>query len=120
MEKKWVLSGAILAAAAVGLGAFGAHALKDFLAQTGRTEVFQKATEYQFYHALAFLAISKLEAKKSVFFLLLVGTLIFSGSLYALCMTQVKVFGAITPIGGLMMIAGWLTFAFQTYTAKTK
>ncbi len=113
MEKKIIVSGAILAALAVGLGAFGAHALKDFLQQTGRFEVFQTATQYQFYHALGLLAISRLNPSKWVWMLLLVGTLIFSGSLYLLCLTQVKIFGAITPIGGSMLIAGWMVFAFQ-------
>lgn len=114
MNKFFLQAGAILGAIGVALGAFGAHALKDKLTASGRLDTFETAVKYQFYHALAlvlvgFLAkeiISKNLAYSGYCFL--GGTLIFSGSLYLICFTGIKTFGAIAPIGGTLMIAGWL------------
>ena len=102
---------------AVALGAFGAHALKPFLMEAGRADTFELAVRYQFYHALALLATgfvvvpgeSKRIRYSSLSFLL--GILIFCGSLYVLCLTGFTVLGAITPIGGIFFLLGWILLA---------
>ncbi|MDO1447166.1 DUF423 domain-containing protein [Rhodocytophaga aerolata] len=117
MQKLFLLSGAILGGLGVAIGAFGAHALKAMLESTSRTDTFETAVRYQFYHALALLLIGlllfRLDSKLLHYSgnLMLAGTIIFSGSLYILCMTGIKWLGAITPIGGVLMIAGWVLLA---------
>lgn len=96
------------------IGAFGAHALRATLESSGRLDTFETAVKYQFYHTLALLAIGLLMFRISDKLLdyagisMIGGILIFSGSLYILCMTGIRWLGAITPIGGLLMIAGWV------------
>lgn len=113
-----LLIGTVLAGLSVAIGAFGAHGLKDLLIASGRTETFETAVKYQFYHALGLLILGILAIQKPhVWFdysawSLFGGTLIFSGSLYILCLTGIKWLGAITPIGGVLMIAGWGMAAF--------
>lgn len=99
---------------AVGIGAFGAHGLEPTLEANGRTETFETAVKYHFYHALAILALAiwlQVQPQhtflKSVMGLLVLGILIFSGSLYVLSLTGINWLGAITPIGGVAFIAGW-------------
>jgi len=105
--------GCILGFLGVGAGAFGAHALRarvpvDLLA------VFETAARYQMYHALALLAVALLLARapsaaaRAAGWLFAVGIVIFSGSLYALALSGVRVLGAITPIGGVCFLAGWI------------
>jgi uncharacterized membrane protein YgdD (TMEM256/DUF423 family) len=98
---------------AVGLGAFGAHALKSRLDESALS-VYQTAVQYQFYHSLALLGVglfclwqpqSRLLLASGIAFL--AGILAFSGSLYVLSFTGIRWLGAITPIGGLALIAGW-------------
>ena len=106
---------------AVATGAFGAHALKAFLAAAGRTDTFELAVRYQFYHALALLGTgilmaqfpSRLLSFSALFFLF--GILFFSGSLYVLCFTGLTVLGAVTPFGGVLFIAGWAFLAIGVY-----
>ncbi|MBC3784013.1 DUF423 domain-containing protein [Spirosoma utsteinense] len=116
--KFFIQAGAILGLIGVALGAFGAHALKNMLDETGRTATFETAVKYQFYHALALVLVGILlqlfGSNPTIAKLLgwsgnsmLIGTLIFSGSLYVLCFTGITWLGAITPIGGVAMIAGW-------------
>ena len=115
----WSAIGAIFLALAVGLGAFGAHALKDKL-DAYSMGVWEKAVFYHFIHALGLLIVSMLprtgtfpvNGASSVCWLLSAGVLIFSGSLYTLAMTGVRSLGAITPIGGLCFIAAWLLLAY--------
>jgi len=96
------------------IGAFGAHALKSLLESSGRIDTFETAVKYQFYHALALLVLGilMLNLKHDFFnysgYSFLLGTIIFSGSLYILCLTGITKFGMITPIGGLFLIAGWV------------
>lgn len=112
-----LLLGAILMALAVLLGAFGAHALKNSLSPE-MLAVYKTGVEYQFYHALGLLAIGLIGFHiKSKWIrwsgiLLIAGILIFSGSLYALSISGIKILGAITPIGGLSFVAGWICLAF--------
>jgi uncharacterized membrane protein YgdD (TMEM256/DUF423 family) len=107
--------GAVLALLAVAFGAFGAHALKD-LVTPERLQTFETGVRYQMYHALALLIISVLPLKhfRCAWFLL-IGTIIFSSSLYLLVLTDTNLFGAITPIGGVLQIIGWgiLLFSFK-------
>jgi uncharacterized membrane protein YgdD (TMEM256/DUF423 family) len=99
---------AALCLIAVGLGAFGAHALKATLQSSGMLEVWNKAVLYHFLHALALLVLALHGAGNRVAYLLIgAGIVFFSGSLYALALTNVRWLGAITPIGGLCFLAGW-------------
>jgi uncharacterized membrane protein YgdD (TMEM256/DUF423 family) len=106
-----------MGAVSVCIGAFGAHALKPSLLESGRLETFELAVRYQFYHALALFGVGILLQQRdaralhysALFFLL--GILFFSGSLYLLCFTGIGILGAVTPIGGIFFILGW-TFLF--------
>lgn len=107
---------ALLGALGVGIGAFGAHGLRKMLEASGRFETFETAVRYQFYHALALLAVGilyhlrpELRGLGTTAWLWLGGVLVFSGSLYVLCLTGITKLGAVTPIGGLLLIAGWIT-----------
>lgn len=105
---------ALFGALAVGLGAFGAHALADVLTKNGTLEIWKTASQYHFIHTLALLVLGLMgERAGKSWCLLLAGTIIFSGSLYTLALTNIKWFGAITPIGGLLMIIGWLLLALR-------
>lgn len=108
----WPSIGAGLLAAAVMLGAFGAHGLRDRL-DAYSMSVYEKAVFYHFIHALGIL-IAGLHAKSPlVCGLLLAGILIFSGSLYLLAVTGMRWLGAITPLGGLCFIGAWLMLAWH-------
>ena len=105
---------AILGALAVALGAFGAHSLAELLGTNGKLDIWKTASLYHFLHALALLVIGATGLRvRPSFCLLMIGTLIFSGSLYALALTNIKWLGAITPIGGVLMIAGWAVLAVK-------
>lgn len=105
----------IFGATGVVIGAFGAHALKPSLDAAGRLDTFETAVKYQFYHTLAMLAVGlmmqQITAKALHYATLLfaLGIVFFSGSLYVLCITGIDVLGAITPIGGILFIAGWIS-----------
>ena len=99
---------ATLCLLAVGLGAFGAHALKTTLQSHGMLDVWNKAVLYHFLHALALVAFALNGAGNRVaYFFLAAGILLFSGSLYTMALTNVRWLGAITPLGGLCFLAGW-------------
>lgn len=123
MQKRTILSFVgILGALAVGLGAFGAHALKEVLAQNGYTEVFKTANQYHFYHTFALALIALLpqpERYKWATYCFIIGIILFSGSLYLLSITKIGFLGAITPFGGVFFIAGWLILSFKIF-AKQK
>jgi uncharacterized membrane protein YgdD (TMEM256/DUF423 family) len=99
---------AALCLLAVGLGAFGAHALKATLQDHGMTDVWNKAVLYHFLHALALVVFALHGTGNRVAYILLaVGILFFSGSLYVLALSNIRWLGAITPFGGLCFLAGW-------------
>lgn len=104
-----LLAGALLAAAGVMLGAFGAHALRSTLgpAESGW---WQTAVQYQMWHALALVALAAapLPRVAAGAWLLGIGTLLFSGSLYAMALTGQRAIGMVTPVGGMLLILGWL------------
>ena len=106
---------ALLGALSVGIGAFAAHGLRKSLEAAGRFETFETAVRYQFFHTLALLGIGllllarpELRSLSTVAWLWLGGILVFSGSLYVLCLTGITKLGAVTPIGGVLFIAGWI------------
>ncbi len=103
---------AILGFLAVALGAFGAHGLKDLLMRNQTLSIWEKAVFYHMTHTvlLLFLA-SRVPLPAVALWLFLIGVLVFSGSLYLLALTGIKWLGAITPIGGLCLLGGWLTLA---------
>ncbi len=117
MQKFFIIIGAVSGAISVALGAFGAHALKDALATSGRTETFETAVKYQMYHSLALILLGILLAQFDHKFLqfsgyaYMIGIFIFSGSLYLLCATGITKLGAVTPIGGVFLIAAWILLA---------
>lgn len=110
---------AILLALAVAAGAFGAHALKNILS-ADRMETWETAVQYHAWHALGLMLIALIGAQFEIATtwpasLILTGIVIFSGSLYALCLTGIGWLGAITPIGGLAFIIGWILFGIQMF-----
>jgi len=117
MQKIFLLIASISGAVSVMIGAFGAHGLRKFLEANNRMDTFETAVRYQFYHSLALLMLGLLmfhwQHKFFVYagYSYVAGIVIFSGTLYVLCMTGQKWLGAITPIGGLFLIAGWLFIA---------
>lgn len=116
-DSRWILAaGGLLVAAATVLGALGAHALHSRLAPD-RMEVYETAVRYHFYHALGLLAIG-LAARgadsallRAAAVLVVLGVLLFSGSLYALTFGAPPIVGVITPVGGVALIVGWVVFA---------
>lgn len=98
---------------AVALGAFGAHALRSTIDRHALADVWNKAVLYHLAHAVALLTLALANANRLTFWLLFAGVIIFSGSLYALCLTNARWLGAITPIGGLCFLAGWLWLCFS-------
>jgi uncharacterized membrane protein YgdD (TMEM256/DUF423 family) len=93
---------------AVALGAFGAHALRSTIAGHGMMDAWNKAVLYHFVHALALFALALYgSANRIAWWLLVSGIFLFSGSLYAMALTNVRWLGAITPLGGLCFLAGW-------------
>lgn len=114
----WIVSGCTLGFFGVALGAFGAHALAPKLSERA-LEIYQTATQYQMVHALALLALGLWANQHPAAnaqvtgYAWVAGTMIFSGSLYALAITDIKILGAITPIGGVLFLAGWASFALQ-------
>lgn len=120
VDRLFISIGALSGFIAVGLGAFGAHALRERLS-ADMLQVFQTGVTYQMYHALALVGVGILLARYSVDgsvwlsasgWLFIAGSLLFSGSLYVLSLTGTTWLGAITPLGGLAFLAGWLALAF--------
>ncbi|MDR0801245.1 DUF423 domain-containing protein [Fluviicola sp.] len=132
MERKWVITGLILIILAIILGAFGAHGLKTLLqyhevfgafdAAEKRRDIlasFDTATKYQFFQGLGFLVIPFMNTRfqvqsKTIFLLMVLGTIFFSGSIYGLTVSKIhgleslkRILGPVTPIGGVLMILAW-------------
>ena len=120
MERHFLGIGALSACVAVAAGAFGAHGLRDVVS-ADRLVVWETAARYQMYHALGLLIVAYLASQKTAGparlggWLFVVGTVLFSGSLYALTLTGITILGAITPLGGLAFIAGWLVLAWGVW-----
>jgi len=98
---------------AVAFGAFGAHELQELLEKNDRIETWKTAVLYHLTHAAVMLVIATLRPlRAAAWWLILAGVVIFSGTLYTLALTNVKWLGAITPVGGICLLAGWLALAF--------
>lgn len=118
-SKHIILIGCLIMAATVAIGAFGAHGLRDFLTKNNRLATFDTAVEYQFLHAIGIIISGILsrsfpknkKIRTSVLFFL-AGIMLFSGSLYVLCLTQLSLMGTVAPIGGLSFIIGWFILGF--------
>lgn len=120
MSKTIVMSASVFLTLAVVVGAFGAHGLKSHLS-TEMLATWKTGVEYHFYHALGLLligflayAVPEIQLKWSAIFLS-VGILLFSGSLYVLALSGIKWLGAITPIGGICFIAGWVMLFIEVW-----
>jgi uncharacterized membrane protein YgdD (TMEM256/DUF423 family) len=99
---------AVLCFLAVVLGAFGAHGLRSTLEARGMLDAWNKAVFYHFIHAVALLVLALYGSlNRGACWLLVVGILLFSGSLYLLAVTNLRWLGAVTPFGGLCFLAGW-------------
>lgn len=113
-QKHTLIAGAILGLLGVAIGAFGAHALKQTLTAYGRVDTFELAVRYQFYHAFALLTLGILMGPQAstvyswAAILFTGGVLLFSGSLYLLAVLNQTSFAMVTPIGGLLLLGGWI------------
>lgn len=113
MTRQFLMLAALLGVTGVALGAFGAHGLEATLAANGRQDTFETASRYHMYHALALLGVAwiatRLPSRMVTWggWLIAVGTLIFSGSLYVLAIFDLGIMGAVAPVGGAALIAGW-------------
>ena len=116
--RRIVATGAILALLAVAAGAFAAHGLETVL-DAYQLGIFETAARYQMYHAIALVAVGSIASRpgyparwlKLASLAFVAGILLFSGSLYALALTGIGILGAVTPLGGLAFMAGWLALA---------
>jgi uncharacterized membrane protein YgdD (TMEM256/DUF423 family) len=109
----WILIGALFGFLGVALGAFGAHGLSRSLSEKSLS-VFQTAVQYQMIHALALIGLGIWSANDPDISTVLsgsaftLGTVLFSGSLYVLALTDIRIFGMITPVGGVLFLVGWI------------
>lgn len=128
MDKKIILIAAIIGAIAIILGAFGAHALKKVLTAS-QLDTFEVGIRYQMYHALFLILIANLnfltlKDKTVIIYLVLIGVILFSGSIYLLStsnITKIKTsfLGPLTPLGGLFLIASWVYLFYTTLVKNT-
>ena len=124
ISRGFLVSGAIFGFLSVAFGAFGAHALKTLLSPYS-LDIFQKAVHYQASHTLALLLTGLLLQQYPLASLrwaggfFIAGILLFSGSLYLLAMTDIRILGAITPVGGLSFLIGWLLLAIGCWKMET-
>lgn len=115
MNRIALLGGIVLCLTGVIIGAFGAHALDAILRENDRLPVFELANRYQFYHGLGLLLMAVVATHLRINItvsacLMLFGTVIFSGSLYFLSILNLAMLGAVTPVGGILLITGWFEF----------
>ncbi len=125
IHRVWLIIAAIDGFLAVAAGAFAVHALHGEIPSRAE-EVFQTAAAYQMYHALALLAVAwvadraRSQAARVAGWSFVLGTLLFSGSLYALALTGIEWLGAITPLGGVAFLVGWGCLAWAGVGARRK
>ncbi|MCH9660104.1 MAG: DUF423 domain-containing protein [Bacteroidetes bacterium] len=127
MDKKIVITTAILGALTIGIGAFGAHGLKQLVSEEALA-TFETGVRYQLFHVVALLVLGMTTGisqatKKWVFRFFVLGMLLFSGSIYALSLAEVlpfsvKFLGPVTPIGGLLFMLGWLRIGYGVLKLK--
>jgi uncharacterized membrane protein YgdD (TMEM256/DUF423 family) len=120
MDKTFMFAGALLGGVGVAVGAFGAHGLRGRLSPE-MLAVFETGVRYHMYHALALLATSaflpRIDGRAVVIagWSFITGIVLFSGSLYALALSGISTLGAITPLGGLAFIVGWISLAVAAF-----
>jgi uncharacterized membrane protein YgdD (TMEM256/DUF423 family) len=125
MSQKFGYVGAVLAGLSVAAGAFGAHSLKGIIS-VDMLVVFETAVRYQMYHALALLVVSGMlkhvpeRGLRVAGWCFVAGIALFSGSLYVVALTSTRWIGAITPLGGVAFLAGWMTLAWNLWQQKGK
>lgn len=129
MKKRIIASGAVLGMIAIILGAFGAHALKKVLS-IDQLATFETGVRYQMYHALFLLFIGNYDAltqkkQKAIYYLVLSGVALFSGSIYLLATNSLtsfdfKIIGFVTPIGGLLLIIAWFLLLASIFDKKSQ
>ena len=120
LSQRFLVLGTVFAGSAVAAGAFGAHALKEIL-DAHSLQVFDTATRYQMYHAFGLCivswAIDRYPAQRleQMGWLFILGILLFSGSLYVVALAGIRCMGAVTPIGGLAFLAGWMLLGWRIW-----
>lgn len=118
-QRNTLIAASLMGTLAVGLGAFGSHGFTALLLANGRTETYELAVRYQFYHTLALLAcgilMEKFPGLKTASLFFLAGIIFFSGTLYVLALTNQTWWGAVTPVGGVALIAGWVMLGWALY-----
>ncbi|HBU84069.1 MAG TPA: DUF423 domain-containing protein [Paenibacillus sp.] len=121
MQRKWMMMGAVLTMLSVAIGAFGAHMLKESIGADA-IAVYETGVQYHMIHAIGLLIIGLTAGQlgpstklKWAARLLFIGIIVFSGSLYVLSISGIKILGAITPIGGVAFIVGWLLLAIDVW-----
>lgn len=121
---KYIATGAVAALIAVAIGAFGAHMLEERIT-AHELDIYRTGVQYHMFHALGILLIAalgdRLPSRKAALWavrLLLIGIVLFSGSLYVLAVSGITILGAITPLGGVSFIAGWICLVFAGRTPK--
>ena len=122
ITQRYRLLGSLLALCAVLFGAFGAHALRETLSTNDSIQIWETAVRYQMWHALALIMLSMITGPQSIPKMIgpcfVVGSLLFSGSLYGLALDGPKWLGPLTPLGGLYLMVGWLLLAYSSYKNK--
>ncbi len=129
MNKKILITGSVFGLLSIAFGAFGAHGLKDLIS-TEALQTFETGVRYQMYHAIVLLFIGSTtliqpKTKNILFYLILFGVLLFSGSIYGLATNNLstfnfKIIGFITPIGGLLLIISWGLLLINFLKMKSK
>ncbi|MCM3783247.1 DUF423 domain-containing protein [Neobacillus mesonae] len=121
MAKKWIVTGSILAMLSVMIGAFGAHIIEPIIGEE-RLSTYETGVQYHMMHALGILMIgfigNSFGSSKALEWagrMLLIGIILFSGSLYVLSITGIGILGAITPLGGICFITGWILTAVSVW-----
>lgn len=118
--REWIAIGAVMAGLSVAFGAFGAHALTGIVAPELLT-TYETGARYQMYHAIGILVVGVVAAQYPGSYApwagwaFVVGTVLFSGSLYALALTGIRLFGAVAPVGGVAFLTGWGLLAWTTW-----
>ena len=121
MERTFIILGALVGFLGVAMGTFGAHVLEATLKANEREATFETATQYHMYHALALLAVAWAATRWPdnltywAGYLFIIGIILFSGSLYALSLTNQRWLGAVTPFGGVAFLAGWFCLGLAAW-----
>lgn len=125
MQRRFMAWGALLAMLSVGIGAFGAHMLKTVISDE-HLQVYETGVHYHMVHALGLILIALVAGQwgestrlRWAGRLLIAGIILFSGSLYVLSITGISILGAITPLGGVCFIAGWICLAWEAFSRKS-